>query len=263
MATNGGFVRYSDKVTKDIFFRASETDTINVTVVAGQVLKKRSFVEFITSGNDIGKVKAHAPLVEGALLTFSTGLTAAAQTITIAGLILTATAAMSVAEIIAAFDGVVPGVTPTNPAKGTFSGTLAGFAISAYDADTLEVAATTAASNVTDVTYTSATATVVLNIVQGSSFRAPDGILLYDVDASTGAKNAEIYIEASFWADALVWAVDPTVDVVTKPDGTTVACTAYNTGCAGNSATANNLKKMFVSTTEFAPLGFRNPGDYV
>lgn len=261
---NGGFTRYPDKTTKDVFFRAEETYTMTVTVVQGQVLKKHSFVEFITSGNNIGKVKAHGPLVESALLTFSTGLTAAAQTVTIAGLTLTSTAAMTPAELVAAFDGVIPGVTPTNPAKGTFSGTLAGFEINAFDTDTLSVSSTTASSNVTDLAYTSATATVVNNINQGSTFRVPDGILLYDVDASTAEVTAEMYISASFWQEALVWAVDPTVDTVTKADGvTTVACTTYNTGCAGSSKNSHNLKKLFVAGSQFNVLGFRNPGDYV
>ena len=85
--------------------------------------------------------------------------------------------------------------------------------------------------------------------------------MLFDVDASAGDVDATAYQEASFWAQALTWAVDVAVDVVTKVDGTTVAVTAYNTGCAGTSNTSNLLKQKFGESTEFEPLGFLSAGE--
>lgn len=82
------------------------------------------------------------------------------------------------------------------------------------------------------------------------------GVTVFDVDASAADVDASIYVEASFWADALVWDVDPLVDVIDKFDGTAIAVTAYDTGC-----TTNLLKQKFVEGTEFEPLGFLTAGE--
>ena len=82
------------------------------------------------------------------------------------------------------------------------------------------------------------------------------GVLAFDVDASAGDVQATAYTEASFWADALVWSVNVATDVVTKVDGTTVACTAYNTAC-----TTDLLKQKLVEGTEFTELGFLSAGE--
>jgi len=82
------------------------------------------------------------------------------------------------------------------------------------------------------------------------------GVTVFDVDASAGDVEASIYTEASFWASALVWSVDALTQTIDKFDGTTVAVTAYDTGC-----TTDLLKQKFVEGTEFEPLGFLTAGE--
>lgn len=82
------------------------------------------------------------------------------------------------------------------------------------------------------------------------------GVTVYDVDASTADVVTSVYIKASFWSTALVWAVNPT-DTILKNDGvTTVAVTAYNTG-----ANTDLLKAKFVEDTEFEAIGFLKAGE--
>ena len=71
-----------------------------------------------------------------------------------------------------------------------------------------------------------------------------------------------VYVEASFYADALVWAVNPAVDYITDSFGNQVAVTAYNTGVYGpDVATTIRLQKQFVEQSEFEPLGFISVGE--
>jgi len=88
------------------------------------------------------------------------------------------------------------------------------------------------------------------------------GVTLYDVDASAADQVVPVYVEASFWADALVWAVDPEVDSILNSFGNTVAVTAYNTGVISpNAATTKRLQQQFVEQSGFEPLGFPSAGD--
>ena len=82
------------------------------------------------------------------------------------------------------------------------------------------------------------------------------GVLLFDVDASAGDVEATAYVEASFWASALIWSVNIATDTITLFDGTTKAVTAYDTGC-----TTNLLKQKFVENSEFESLGFLSAGE--
>jgi len=265
---NGGYKAYPGKATKDIFYKSDDRSTDVFTLKQGNVVKGFSFLEFILSGNDKGKVRPWQGGTESTLVTFTSGLTTSGQTVTIAGLILTCNAAMSIAEILAAFDGVTPGVATVDGTKYAFTGTLAGFSISKSTAgtpDTLEVSTTGLGSaNVTDLAITSATATFRTAVVQGdTATHILAGLIKYDVDATNADVRVTCYTEVSLWADAIVWAVDPVVDTINKVDGTgTVAVTAYNTGCAGTSDISNRYKQLFVANTEFSPLGFHRAGDY-
>ena len=147
---------------------------------------------------------------------------------------------------------------------GVFSGTFtAGFMTEPSTSTSIIINATTPATNVTDLAAITGTgsAAATLATVQGTgTFNKIAGVLMFDVDASAGDVDATAYVEASFWANALNWATTPD-EVMTKVDGSTIAFTAYNTGCDGTSATANLLKQKFVENTEFEPLGFLAAGE--
>lgn len=255
---NGGFNAYPDNLKKKIFFRASDRYTKPVTVKAGQVLKAFSFLQT----DPTGKVVAHSGLTESAHVTFS-ALTAG-QTLIIAGLTFTAGASGTTATQLAkAWAGLSDGYTGGTVTGGTFTGTLTGYSTEAVDADTVVFNATSANTNATDIVATgTGAAAATITIVQGDTAMAPiAGVLAFDVDASAGDVDATAFDDASFWADALVWAVDPSVDTITLADGSTVACTTYNTGCFGTSKASNLLKQKFVENSGFSELGFLSAGE--
>jgi len=264
---------YPNKVQgRGVFFRKDFRETTTVTVKQGQVLKAHTFLE----SDAAGKCIAHGPITEATLATF-VALTSG-QTSIAGGLTFTAgasgisainlaiawatadvgdTAAAATTKIAAA------GITA---AMGTFTaGTLAGWTTERSGTGAVvSFNSTATGTNATDLAFTGTGTAPALSKVEGStSFRPIAGALLYDVDASAGDVNAAAYLKASFWADALVWAVNPAVDTVTSAtDGVTdVPCTPYNTGCSGSSAASNLLKKKFVEGSEFANLGFTNPGE--
>lgn len=270
MATeyNGGLYSYNDRVTKKIFFRACERNTKSVTIKSGQVIKALSFLETDASGKCI----AHGGLTESATVTFSAALTSG-QTLIIAGLTFTAgSAGTTTAQLATVWSGLLDGVTAAAASAailaagiattvGTFtSGSLAGYNTTLVSTTKVRFDATSAAS-ATDVAATGTGTAPTIAITQYAALNKIAGVLVFDVDASAGDVDATVYQEASFWAQALTWAVDTAVDVVTKVDGSTVAVTAYNTGCAGTSATSNLLKQKFVESTEFEPLGFLSAGE--
>lgn len=270
MATeyNGGLYSYADRVTKKIFFRAEDRSTKSVTIKSGQVLKALSFLETDASGKCI----AHGGLTESATVTFTAALTSG-QTMIIAGLTFTAgSAGTTVAQLGTVWAGLSDGVTAANASAailaagiattvGTFSaGTLAGYSTTAVTTSKVRFDGTSAAA-ATDVAATGTGTAPTIVISQYAALNKIAGVLAFDVDASSGDVDASAYSEASFWASALVWAVDTAVDTVTKVDGSTVAVTAYNTGCAGTSTASNLLKQKFVEGTEFEPLGFLSAGE--
>lgn len=218
-----GWNGFPDRTTERfIAHNDPEVRTRSITVASGQVLKARSWVESDTAG----KMIAHGTVAETASIAFS-GTMASTDTTIIAGVTLTATATMSAAEVVAAF---LTGAST----KGTLSGTSTGWTLQAGATSTvLEAISTTTLTNVTNLavtgTHTSLTATVT-TVTGTTTFNKPAGFLAFDVDATSADTLATIYVAGSFWEDALLWEVDTSVDVVTKADGTTVACTAYNTG---------------------------------
>ncbi|MCK9622614.1 MAG: hypothetical protein M0R47_19020 [Methylobacter sp.] len=259
---NGGFQTYPDRVTKNVFFRAEGRATKPVTVKSGQVLKALSFLET----DSAGKAIAHGPLTEGTFVKFAAITNG--QTIILGGLTFTAgSSGTTAAQLATSWAGIAAGTAAASitwAVGGTFTGTLTGWGTEAYDADSVIFNSSAPLTNATDLAATgTATAPTLTKVDGATTFSKIAGVLVYDVDASSADVDAQAYSEASFWADALVWAADPTQDTITKPDGTTVAVSAYNTGCAGTSAASNLLKKKFVEGSEFDPLGFKNAGDYV
>lgn len=237
---NAGWNQYPERVTRRGFVPESSR---TCTVASGQVLKARSFV----TSNSAGKMVACGNIAEYAKLVLE-GTAENADTVIMGGLTLTVTEQVTAAELIAAF------VSQTST-QGTFSGTLTGWELVAdpNDTATLWAYATTGLTNATDfaVTGTAVTGTPTLTAtvttVNGSStFQKPEGILAFDVDATSGDVEATIYTEVWAYASEIVWAVDTAVDKVTKKDGTQVACTTYNTG-----AGTDLLKQKVVAGTEF------------
>lgn len=272
MAANGGWSAYDDQKIKRIFSRSGERRTKIGTVKSGQVLKALSFVESDANG----KLIAHGGIVESATVTFGASITTG-QTAIMAGLTFTAgsgsVTAVQLADIwsglevdvtAAAASAIILAKGYSASVVGTFtSGTLAGY--STTNVSTTKVrfdAVGTGAASATDVAITgtgAAAGTVVIS--QYAAMNKIVGVLVNDVNATSVDVDVPVYAEARFWADALVWAVDTTVDVVVNADGTSTAVTAYNTGAAGTSAASNLLKQKFVEGSEFDPLDFLRTGE--
>lgn len=258
---DGGFTTYPDRSKQRIYFRATERFTKPITIASGQVLKAFSFLE----SNAAGKGIAHSGLSESVHVTF-TALTAA-QTLILGGLTYTdGGSGTSGAQLAAAFANIADGGAGVDPSTGTFSGALTGWYTEDIegDTDTVIFNAASAATNVTDLAATgTGAAAATLDIEQGAATVAPiAGVLCFDVDASSADVKATAFTRASFWQDALVWAVDPSVDKITLADGvTTVACTPYNTGCFGDSEASHAAKRKLVEGSGFMELGFLSAGE--
>lgn len=268
---NGGYTTFPDKTESKIFFRASGRYTKNVTVKSGQVLKARSFIETDTTGKAI----AHSGVNEVATITFPTTVDTG-ETVIIAGLTFTAgtNPTTTQAQLVAAWKNIPVGTTASaantlqgtavSAAIGTFtSGTLTGYASdTSATAGSVDFRSTTPNAGVSDLVVTgTGDASTVTVVALNDPMKKIAGVTIYDVDASSADVDAEVYTEASFWADALVWAVDVDTDTITKEDGTTVAVTHYNTGCAGTSDAAILLQKKFVEGSEFEQLGYLKAGE--
>jgi hypothetical protein len=269
---NGGYQNFANRTRTKTFFRAADRNTKTITVKSGQVIKAYSFLE-----SDVnGKMIAHGGLVESATVVFGASITTG-QTVILAGLTFTAgSGSVTAIQLADIWSGLTVGDTAAVASAiilakgysatvvGTFtSGTLAGY--STTNVNTTKVrfdAVGTGAASATDVAISGTGAAAgTVAITQYAALNKVAGVLAFDVDATSADVDASAYTEASFWADALVWAVDTAVDTVTKFDGTTVAVTAYNTGCAGTSAASNLLKQKFVEGTEFEELGFLSAGE--
>lgn len=236
--TNGGFNSYPNKT---IVYGSRGVEpckqTRPVTIASGQVIKAMSWLESNTSGKMIAK----ATMTETASTAFS-GTMAATDTTILGGLTLTATATMTAVEIVAAF---LTGSTT----KGTFTGTLSGFTLQqGATTSILEAIATTYLTNVTNFavtgTHTSLTATTTI-VAGGTTQNVAAGLLVYDVDATSADVVAQMYIAGNFWEEEILWEVDVATDTVLSSDGvTTVAVTAYNTGCVTSLA-----RQKFIENT--------------
>lgn len=273
----GGWNAYPDRVTKRIFYKKDVTPRSKQgTVASGQVILAGTFLE--RSATSPYHLTVHGGITESTLTTFSVALTAG-QTLIVAGLTFTAGASgTTVAQLVTAFGNNGLGIASgtgyaaltgvTNAINGgTFTaGTLTGYNAEPVDANTVVFNAAVSGAAATDIAFTgTGSAPSVVKTEGTATFNKIAGVTIYDVDATSAAVDAEIYTEASFWANDdgttfLKWAYDPS-EVLVKADGTTVSLTAYNTGCAGDTAASNNLKQKFVSGSEFDYLGFINVGD--
>lgn len=276
----GGWNAYPDRVTLRQFYKKDEcAETDKATIKSGQVILAGTFLERDTTYPY--HLKVHGGLSEQALVTINADL-AAADTLTIGtgGIVFTVGSAGATIENLVDAMAVIVGGENTAVANaallaagiattvGTFtSGTAPAFFFNKVDANTVNATSTVLGSDVTNLAVAASTGTApTVTVVAGTAtFNKIAGVTIYDVDATSAAVDAEVYVEASFWGDDddstfLRWANDPSA-VLTKSDGTTVACTAYNTGCSGTSAASNNLKKKFVEGSGFYRLGFINVGD--
>ena len=277
---SGGWDAYPDRVTLRQFYKKDEcAETDSATIKSGQVILAGTFLERDTTYPY--HLKVHGGLSEQALVTINAAL-AAADTLTVGtgGIVFTVgSGGATIEDLVDAMAVLVGGEANTvaNTALlaagipttvGTFtSGTAPAFFFNKVDANTVNATSTVLASDVTNLAVAaSAGSAPTVTVVAGTAtFNKIAGVTIYDVDATSAAVDAEVYVEASFWGDDddttfLRWANDPS-DVLTKADGTTVAVTAYNTGCVGTSAASNNLKKKFVEGSGFYRLGFINVGD--
>lgn len=275
MAANGGWVAYPNSTRNNIFSRADGYKTKTVTIKSGQVLKARSWLQAITSGADLGKMQAHGPLSETALVTFAA--ITAGQTLILGGLTWTAgTGGTTVAQLVTAWSGLAAGTTAATAnaaavahgldatVDGTFTGTLGNWETSKWDSNTVAFTGNQGASNVTDLADTGTATDPTISTVGGTtSLAGIGGLTIYDVDASGGDVEVEVFIQGSFWNTAITWGVDAAVDTITKEDGTTVACSAYNTGTIGSSLdVTKRLQTMFVQSSQSAfRIDFLNPGE--
>lgn len=267
MAYLGGAINYPDRVNTAIWFRSEDRQTKTVTIKSGQVLKARSFLESDASG----KMIAHSGLVESATVLIN-GALASTNTLTVGtgGIVFTVgSGGATVAQLVAAMAVLTPAMTTTQAnvallaagiaiTVGTYtSGTAPAFTFSKLSATTA-LAEASSAGNVTDLAVTASTGTApTVTVKSGATVPTISGVLVYDVDASVGDVVSSAFTEASFWASALTWSVDPTVDTILKDDGvTTVAVTPYNTG-----ASNDLLKAKFVEGSEFVNLGFLKAGE--
>jgi hypothetical protein len=259
---NGAYFDYPDYTPKATFFRSSPRNTKQVIVKSGQVIKALSFVESDVQGKSI----AHSGIAESALVTIDTDL-AGGETLIIGGLTYTANAVGSTTKEVAVDWGSILDGTDFGDIN-TISGSFTAGTLTGYNTNSTGTAiyfnAPTAETDVADLTVTGTGASkTTLTITQGSAGFVPiQGVLVYDVDASGGDAKASVFTEASFWADALVWAADPNVDTIKLPDGTTKAVTAYNTGAsAGDTIEGALLQQKFVEGSEFDPLGYTRAGE--
>ena len=287
---NGGFIKYPDRITTRTFFRATDRYTERVTVKQGQVLKKYSFVESIQGTADAGKVIAHRGIADAASVKFANtqagGLLAllSGQTIAItgtAGTALTFTAGSAGAtatQLALAWSNIVDGTSAATINAAllvagipTTVGIFSGAALSTWNTYTLPsdptvvtFRGTTYLTSNTDIAANgtgptaAATSAVVANTVLTSSILPAKitGILLEDVNATSSDVDVTVYTEASFYAEALVWAASAG-DYIVDSLGNQILCTAYNTGVYGpDLATTVRMQKQFVENSEFSPLGF-------
>lgn len=259
---NGAYFDYPDYTPKATFFRSSPRNTKQIVVKSGQVIKALSFLESDAEGKSI----VHGGIAESALVSIDDKMDN--KTLIIAGLTYTSKAGgggSSAEEVAADWDGIADGTDGADitGTSGSFTGTLVGYNTSS-SGTLITFDASTAGTDVTDLTVTgTGAADTTLTLSQGGgTFNPIQGVLVYDVDASGGDTGASVYTEASFWAEALTWAVDVNVDTIKLPDGTLKAVTAYNTGAsASDSLEQALLQQKFVEGSEFDPLGYSRAGE--
>lgn len=272
---NGGWYDYPNRSSANIFGHKEDTETAVLVVKQGQVLKARTFLQSITSGADKGKCIARGGLSEAAIVTFAA--ITAGQTLILGGLTFTAgSGGTSASKLVTIWGGLASGIGFAAAAAnlllegidatvdGTFTaGTFGAWETTAYDDNTVVFTGTAGLSNVADLADTGTATDPVISKVDGATSLSPiSGITVYDVDATAGDVSVACFIEADFRAEALTWAVDPASDTIAAPDGTTVACTPYNTGTlASDFATTRRLQTQYVEGSKFSHLTFTREGE--
>jgi hypothetical protein len=272
MAINGGWSTYGDVTPTAIFARATDHCTVTGVLKAGVVAKALTWLETDADGKFI----PYTGFTEVAQVTFATITTG--QTQIAGGITFTAgSGSVTAAQQVTIWSSIDAGDTATAAnvkilaaginatTVGTFtSGTFAGWETEAIPGSTTKVnfRSTTPGTNPTDLAFTgTATAATVSTIAGETTQSNIAGLLVYDVDATSADVPVSAYREGSFWADALVWAVDVAQDTVTNAAGTAqIAVTAYNTGCAGTSAASNLLKRKFLEGSDFS-IEFQKAGE--
>ncbi len=132
---------------------------------ASASLNGGSAMSFSLTVGDASKVNPSVATTQGVAAATETSTVSfqsllAGEQVTVAGLTYTATQDSTADEVAAAFSGLQADVnTPADPAKGTFSGALAGFNAATTTNGTLVFASTTAGTNATDIAVTSTAAT--------------------------------------------------------------------------------------------------------
>jgi len=140
---------------------------------------------------------------------------AVGQTVTIGGLTLTATSAMTATQVAAAYANAAAGSTPSNPAGGTFSGALAGFSTGASNGANLTFTSSTASSNVSDLAVSATTKKITL----AAGKDTPD-----DIVAAINASGTNLKAQLVNTGDG---SANPYQVVVTGASGTS---NAFNLG---------------------------------
>lgn len=273
MAANGGFYNYNDRVTQDVHFRKSAKRVTRAgTIKSGQVLKKYTFLQ----SDAAGKLIAHTGLSEVALVKFATITTG--QTLILGGLTFTAgSGSVTAAELVEIWRDLPAGIGYAAAATellargvdaavaGTFTaGTFGAWNTSDHNAvDKVLFVSTTALTNVTDLADTGTATDPTITVVAGAtSFPEIAGMTMYDVNAASADVDAEVFAEVSLWADVINWYVDSTADTITNHDGTTTACSAYNTATTGDTKAATELlQAKFVAGSKFSEIGFLSLGE--
>lgn len=238
--------------------KAEEFKVKTGTLKSGVVAKAKTLLEYTSDG----KLQPHSGIAESAIVTFGSALTNG-QTLILAGLTWTAgSSGTTVAQLVTAWKDITTGATYSSLSArtggGSFTaGTFTGYYSEGYSTDSVLINYSLATTDGTNIAATGTGSAVVSDIDINTSsfpstFKVPAGLLLFDMDTTSGDAETQIIIEASYWAEAIVWAVDVDSDYILKGDDTKVFCTAYNTGAGGTSKASNRLKNLLLAQTEIS-----------
>ena len=250
---NGGFNLYPRRTTTKLFAHPyPEARTITGRVASGNVIKAHTWLE----RNQVGELIPHSGLTVATNFLFN-GIAGASDTVTITiagtpyvGTVptgATPTAAQIVAAITSPGGAGIPTIlvfTTPLPISATYAvGTSPeGLVVSSKNLDTALAIAVTENSGLTLAAGSVSTGTS-----SGYLTRKPlAGLLMYDVNATSAAVDAQVYVSGSYWADGVKWRTDPTDTVADPITGVGVPPTAYETGC-----TSDLHYQAFVESTEF------------
>ncbi len=194
-----GVTLNTDGRNLSVWFDSSqdELSAANFGLDKGGAVKQVSKIQVANSGAALPGVVTTQGVAgtttESSVVTFVA--MAAGEEVTVAGLTFKANAALTDAQVAAAFASRVAGATPANPATGTFSGTLTGFSSGAATAAAVTFTSSTPTTNVNDLAVT-APAYVMLNGVSvradlptNASAAATATALALAINSNTSLKN--------------------------------------------------------------------------